>query len=92
MSDKQNNIQLPGHGKLTIPMANDYLFHALLQQNNKVLTGFIDSLLHLSPSEISSVEITNPIIPGESINGKTFFLDIRVVLNQNTLIRNTGHQ
>ena len=32
------------------------------------------------------MEITNPIIPGESINGKTFFLDIRVDLNQNTLI------
>ena len=73
MSNNQNNIQLPKHGKLTIPMANDYLFRAILQQNNKVLTGFIDSLLHLSPSEISSVEITNPIIPGESINGKTFF-------------------
>ena len=86
MSDNQNNIQLPEHGKLTIPMTNDYLFRALLQQNNKVLTGLIASLLHLSPSEISSVEITNPIILGESINDKTFFLDIRVDLNQNTLI------
>ena len=73
MSNNQNNIQLPEHGKLTIPMTNDYLFRALLQQNNKVLTGFIASLLHLSPSEITSVEITNPIIPGESINNKTFF-------------------
>ena len=49
MSDNQNNIQLPEHGKLTIPMTNDYLFRALLQQNNKVLTGLIASLLHLSP-------------------------------------------
>ena len=73
MSDNQNNIQLPEHGKLTIPMTNDYLFHALLQQNNKVLTGLITSLLHLPPSEISSVEITIPIVPGESINDKTFF-------------------
>ena len=31
MSNNQNNIQLPEHGKLTIPMANDYLFQALLQ-------------------------------------------------------------
>ncbi|RHV45030.1 hypothetical protein DXB46_16140 [Lachnospiraceae bacterium OM04-12BH] len=44
------------------------------------------SLLHLSPSEITSVEITNPIVLGESTNDKTFFLDIRVDLNQNTLI------
>ena len=86
MSDNQNNFQLPERGALTIPMTNDYLFRALLQQNNKVLTGLIASLLHLSPSEISSVEITNPIVLGESTSDKTFFLDIRVVLNQNTLI------
>ena len=86
MSDNQNNIQLPEHGKLTIPMTNDYLFRALLQQNNKVLTGLIASLLHLFPSEITSVEITNSIVLGESTNDKTFFLDIRVDLNQNTLI------
>ena len=86
MSDTQNNIQLPEHGKLTIPMANDYLFRALLPPNNKVITDLIASLLHLFPSEITSVEITNPIVLGESTNDKTFFLDIRVNLNQNTLI------
>ena len=86
MSDNQNNIQLPEHGKLTIPMANDYLFRALLQQNNKILTDLIASLLHLSPSEITSVEITNPIVLGESTNDKTFFLNIRVDLNLNTPI------
>ena len=86
MSDTQNNIQLPEHGKLTIPMANDYLFRALLPPNNKVITDLIASLLHLFPSEITSVEITNPIVLGESTNDKTFFLDIRVDLNQNTLI------
>ena len=73
MSDTQNNIQLPEHGKLTIHMANDYLFRALLPQNNKVITDLIASLLHLFPSEITSVEITNPIVLGESTNDKTFF-------------------
>ena len=33
----------------------------------------IASLLHLFPSEITSVEITNPIVLGESTNDKTFF-------------------
>ena len=32
------------------------------------------------------MEITNSIVLGESTNDKTFFLDIRVDLNQNTLI------
>ena len=90
MSNNQNNIQLPEHGKLTIPMANDYLFRALLPQNNKIITDLIASLLHLFPSEITSMEITNSIVLGESTNDKTFFLDIRVDLNQNTLINLGG--
>ena len=73
-------------GPLTIPMTNDYLFRALLQQNNKVLKGLISSLLHLQLEEIVSVEITNPIELGKSIDSKTFFLDIKVLLNSNTII------
>lgn len=37
-------------GPLTISMTNDYLFRALLQQNNKVLKGLISSLMHLGRS------------------------------------------
>ena len=73
-------------GPLSIPMTNDYLFRALLQQNNKVLKGLISSLLHLSPREITSVEITNPIELGKSIDAKYFFLDIKVLLNSDTVI------
>lgn len=73
-------------GPLTIPMTNDYLFRALLQRNNHVLKGLICSLLNLSSSEVKSVIITNPIILGESINDKTFLLDISLTLNDNTLI------
>ena len=73
-------------GPLAIPMTNDYLFRALLQQNNKVLKGLISSLLHLPLEEIVSVEITNPIELGRSIDDKTFFLDIKVLLNSDTVI------
>ena len=73
-------------GPLTIPMTNDYLFRALLQQNNKVLKGLISALLHLTLNEIFSVEITNPIELGKSIDAKDFFLDIKVLLNSNTVI------
>lgn len=73
-------------GPLTIPMTNDYLFRALLQQNNKVLKGLIASLLHLSHEVIVSVEITNPIELGRSIEAKDFFLDIKVLLNGNIVI------
>ena len=73
-------------GPLSIPLTNDYLFRALLQRNNYVLKGLICSLLRLSPQEVSSVIINNPIILGESINDKTFFLDISITLNDHTLI------
>ena len=76
----------PASGPLVIPMTNDYLFRALLQQNNKVLKGLISSLLHLSSAEINSVEITNPIELGSSVTDKTFILDIKVILNNHTII------
>lgn len=77
---------IPASGKLPIPMTNDYLFRALLQENNKALTGLIASLLHMSPTEIHSVEIMNPIELGQSIDDKTFILDIRIMLNNSMRI------
>ena len=73
-------------GPLTIPLTNDYLFRALLQQNNKVHKCLIGSLLHLSLEKIVSVEITNPIELGKSFEAKDFFLDIKVLLNSDTVI------
>lgn len=77
---------LSASGSLPIPMTNDYLFRALLQRNSYVLTGLICSLLHLSPEQVRSVKILNPIMLGEAINHKTFFLDVFVILNNHTRI------
>lgn len=79
-------LAFPTTGTLTIPMTNDYLFRALLQRNNKVLKGLICALLHLSPDKVSSAEITNPIELGTSMGDKTFILDIKVMLNDLTII------
>lgn len=73
-------------GPLSIPMTNDYLFRALLQRNNHVLIGLVSSLLHLPPSDIYSAVITNPIELGDTIDNKTFILDIKVSLNDNAVI------
>lgn len=81
-----STLLFPASGPLAIPMTNDYLFRALLQRNNKVLKGLICSLLHLMPDDIFSVEITNPIELGTSMGDKTFILDIKVSLNDNTII------
>ncbi len=68
-------------GPVIIPMHNDYLFRALLQRNNRALKGLICSLLHLDDKQVLSVVITNPIELGETIDHKTFFLDVSVILN-----------
>ena len=73
-------------GQVSYRMINDYLFRAVLQSNNKVLRGLICALLHLAEEEVFSVEITNPIVLGETVKNKEFRLDINVVLNNHTLI------
>ena len=74
------------HGSVPYCLTNDYLFRAVLQQSNPALKGLICSLLHLSEEEVVSAEITNPVILGESIEGKEFRLDVNVNLNSNTFI------
>ena len=80
------SINIPQSGALFVPMTNDYLFRALLQRNNLVLKGLICALLHMEEADISSVIITNPIRLGDSIDNKTFVLDINVILNQHHII------
>ena len=74
------------HGRIPYGMTNDYMFRAVLQSNNKALRGLICSLLHLTEKEVFSVEITNPIILGESVESKEVRLDINVLLNNRTMI------
>lgn len=73
-------------GKLPYSLTNDYLFRALLQRNNRVLKHLICSLLHIPPEEVKTATIKNPIVLGETLNNKTFFLDIKVSLNDQTII------
>ena len=68
-------------GEIEYNMTNDYMFRALFQKNNRALKGLLSALLHVRPDEILSVEITNPIVIGETIQDKEFRLDIKAVLN-----------
>lgn len=73
-------------GTITYNMTNNYMFRFILQKNQKVLKGLISALLHLNPDDILSVEIQNPIDLADTITGKEFILDTKVMLNDNTLI------
>lgn len=83
---QQNNNFLSATGVIEYGFTNDYMFRVVLQRNKKVLKGLICSLLHLKPDEILSVEITNPIQLGKTLNDKDFIMDIHIRLNNNTLL------
>lgn len=73
-------------GKMRFTLKNDYLFRATMQMNNKALKGLICAVLGLSAEEVASVRIQNPIELGRSIEAKDFLLDIKVLLNSNTIV------
>ena len=73
-------------GKIDYCMTNDYMFRMVLQSNNNVLKGLISSMMHVPLSDIKSVEIVNPIELGKHIDDKDFILDVKVMLNDNSII------
>ncbi|MCI9336936.1 MAG: Rpn family recombination-promoting nuclease/putative transposase [Lachnospiraceae bacterium] len=76
----------PASGKLPYSLTNDYMFRAVLQENNNGLKHLIAALLDIPYKDISSCVIINPIILGESFGSKTVIMDIRILLNNNRLI------
>ena len=74
------------HGKIKYRGTNNYIFQAFLQENNDALKNLICSVLHMDTQSVKSIEITNPILLGKYIERKTFILDIKVLLNDNTII------
>jgi predicted transposase/invertase (TIGR01784 family) len=67
-------------------MTNDYMFRAVLQQNEYVLRGLICALLRLSEDEIVSITILNPIELGKAMGDKEFILDMKVLLNNYKIV------
>ena len=73
-------------GSIDYSFTNDYMFREVLRRNKFVLKNLICSLLHLQLKDIISIEITNPILPGDSYDDKEFILDIEINLNNSALI------
>lgn len=76
---------LNASGEIRYTMTNDYMFNIIFRDTD-ILAGFLCSLLDLDRSLIRSVEIRNPLLPGDTAPGKTFILDINISLNDNALI------
>lgn len=73
-------------GKIDYTLMNDYIFHRVMQKSQKVLKELLCALLHLAPAQIRSIEILDPIEPGDAIGDKTFCLDIKILMNNHAII------
>ena len=86
MTSELRQVFLQETGEIKYQAIIDYMFQALFQENEEALTNLICSILHWSRSKVKSIEITNPIVLGKYVKDKTFILDIKVLLNDNTII------
>lgn len=78
-------------GPLPFRMTNDFLFKYLLQGDNIILKGLICSFLDMDESEITEINVTNPISLSDDVNAKEMILDIKAILND-TYITNLEMQ
>lgn len=67
-------------------MGNDYMFRAVLQESEEVLKHLIATLMQMDEREIKSCRILNPIILGQRINNKDTILDVRLDLNDDSIM------
>ena len=73
-------------GELDFRLTNDCMFHVVFQKNPKALLGLCASLLHKHPEEIRSVEVLNPFEFKSIPTDKTFVLDLKVMLNNDSIL------
>ena len=67
-------------------MVNDALFHIVMEANPDVLNSLLCALLNLDAKSISSIKLLNPFELGNTIYDKNYILDLKITLNNNTLI------
>ena len=73
-------------GEIGFSLTNDYLFRALLQRDELTLKALVSSFLRIDSGEIRDIEVTNPIVLGESIFNKEYHLDVKVMIDDNNVI------
>ena len=74
------------HGELKYTLMNDFLAKYSLQKDLFALKGLLAALLELELDEIYSIEIQNPITPGAYIQDKDCILDLKLELNNHSII------
>ncbi len=67
-------------------MVNDALFHIVMEANPDVLKSLLCALLNLDENDITSIQLLNPFELGNTVYDKNYILDLKIALNDATLI------
>ena len=76
----------PKSGKLDFPFTNDGFVKFLMQRNPAALRSLICGVLRIDPSDVREMVLENPILIGKGNTEKEFILDLKVRLNNDTVI------
>ena len=68
------------------PLTNDGMFHLVFINNKKALRSLVSALINIPESELGDTEVLNPMQFSDAYNAKLTVLDLRVHLNNNTLL------
>ena len=69
-----------------IPLTNDLLFHMVFTKNQIALRSLLCSILDMSDSEITKIEILNPMQYTEAIDTYTTIIDLKLHMNDQKYI------
>ncbi|WP_294242928.1 Rpn family recombination-promoting nuclease/putative transposase, partial [Pseudobutyrivibrio sp.] len=88
MSETKNNSQKLTYetatGEIEFTLMSDMMFHYVMQKSEKALTGLVCALKGLSPEDVKSVIVTNPIDLNSA--GKETIMDVKLTLNSNEIL------
>lgn len=84
--DIKKELETLPTGELRYTMRNDYMFKAVLQDNERALRGLLATLLEMPVDRIVGIETLNPIELGQAVDDKTCILDLKLKLNNSRII------
>ncbi len=71
-------------GEIEFTLMSDMMFHYVMQKSERALTGLVCALKGLSPDDVKSVIVTNPIDLNSA--GKETIMDVKLTLNNNEIL------
>ena len=71
-------------GEIEFTLMSDMMFHYVMQQSEKALTGLVCALKGLSPNNVQGIHVENPIDLNSA--GKETIMDIKLTLNNNEIL------